>query len=63
MKALALFAAVSCAVAAPAQSGWRDLAGQPAPALDAETWLNTDGSPTLDSLKGKVWLLYFFATT
>lgn len=62
MKSLAVLAA-TFAVAAPAQSGWLDLAGQPAPALDAETWLNADGSPTLDELEGKVWLLYFFATT
>lgn len=47
----------------PAQDGWKDLTGKPVPELKVASWLNTDGKqPTNVSLKGKVWLLEFFAT-
>ena len=46
-----------------AQSGWKTLDGQPAPAVTASDWINADGEPSVSALKGKVWLLYFFATT
>jgi hypothetical protein len=50
--------------AATAQSGWKSLIGEPVPALTADSWLNVDGeAPSLAALKGKVWLLEFFATT
>lgn len=40
--------------------GWRDLAGQPAPAITASRWLNVEGgSVTPKTLKGRVWLLNF----
>ena len=43
--------------------GWKDLTGKPVPPVKVERWLNTDGaSPTADELRGKVWLLEFFAT-
>ena len=51
------------AAAVSAQSGWKTLDGQPAPALQAADWIHAEGSPSVSSLKGKVWLLYFFATT
>ncbi len=43
--------------------GWKKLDGKRVPALEASDWLNVEGeTPTLESLKGKVWLLEFFAT-
>ena len=46
-----------------AQDGWRDLKGEVVPEIDARRWLNTqERMPTRDSMKGKVWLLEFFAT-
>ena len=46
-----------------AQPGWKPLVGERVPALEAESWLNAgENAPTLDKLKGKVWLLQFFAT-
>jgi len=42
---------------------WRDLQGTIVPKISAEHWFNTDGTtPTSESLRGKVWLLQFFAT-
>jgi hypothetical protein len=42
---------------------WLELNGQPAPEVTAARWLNTGGeTPNLASLKGKVWILKFFAT-
>lgn len=56
-----LFLLVACL---PAQGGWKDLTGKLVPELKVAHWLNTDGKqPTAASLKGKVWLLEFFATT
>lgn len=34
--------------------------GQPAPMLKAEGWLN-GAAPTADAVKGKVWVVDFFA--
>ena len=46
-----------------AQSGWKDLTGKPVPAVTAAAWLNTNGQkPTSTTMKGKVWLIEFFAT-
>ncbi len=48
----------------PAQDGWKDLTGKPMLELTVTSWLNTgDKQPTTALLKGKVWLLEFFATT
>ena len=51
--------------AAPCQGGWKNLTGKRVPAIHADDWLNTDKNdrPSSKSLKGKVWLLEFFATT
>ena len=62
-------AAVGCiaalfASALPAQSAWKDLIDQSAPAIHADDWLNVAaGQSSPADLEGKVWLLYFFATT
>ncbi len=59
-------AAVSLLLAAAlsAQGGWKDLRGKQVPEIRVQKWLNTDGQePTSATLKGKVWLLQFFATT
>ncbi len=61
MRVLPLLLALSAPLAG--QSGWRDLTGQPVPELQVEEWLNAEvEAPTAASLKGKVWLLEFFAT-
>jgi hypothetical protein len=64
---LCTFGAVLPALFAPslgAQTAWKNLAGQPMPAIRGSNWLNTDGSPvTTEALLGKVWLFEFFATT
>jgi len=68
-----LFAALAGAVAGRAQDvvtvedeaavGWKSLSGQEPFAISATTWLNTgDEVPTPESLRGKVWMLEFFAT-
>jgi len=61
MRRLAIAtAAVVLLVSSATAGGWRDLAGQPAPAISAARWLNVEGDPvTLESLKGRVWLLNF----
>lgn len=48
----------------PAQDGWRDLTGKPVPYFETVAWLNVDGTaPTLASLRNRVWLLKFTAST
>ncbi len=65
---LASIVQLTCVPAIAAQSGWKKLDGQAVPAIFAgeviaEEWLNTGGkAPTAATLKGKVWLLEFFAT-
>ena len=40
--------------------GWKDLVGRECPAITVEKWFNTDGqTPTVESLRGKVWILEF----
>jgi len=42
---------------------WRDLEGEAVPEITASQWFNTNQQePTVESLRGKVWLLEFFAT-
>jgi hypothetical protein len=64
---LRTIAALLPAFAAPslaAQTAWKDLVGQPMPAIHGSDWLNADGSEvTTAALLGKVWLFKFFATT
>ena len=64
MRRYALPLALLVALSAPVLAqGWKKLDGEMAPALAAKEWLNTDGaSPSLGSLRGKVWLLEFFST-
>jgi hypothetical protein len=52
------------ALAAPARAeGWKKLDGQKVPDFQAKEWFNTgDQAPTAADLRGKVWLLEFFAT-
>ena len=52
--------AFAAALAAQPQ-GWKELAGQDAPAFEAKEWLNKgEAEPDRDMLLGKVWLLFFF---
>ncbi len=51
------------ALTLPAADGWKDLTGDPAPALEAKKWLNAGSTlPSLEELRGNVVLLEFFAT-
>ena len=44
--------------------GWRSYARMPCPDVSSRTWLNTNGTrPTNASLRGKVWMLWFFGET
>ncbi len=46
-----------------AQSAWKNLDGKAVPQVAAAAWLNTKGAqPTSTTLRGKVWLIEFFAT-
>ncbi len=60
------FLAVLCAAAflAPAaRADWRNFDNEIVPLLQADTWLNTGkATPTAADLRGKVYLLEFFAT-
>ncbi len=61
---LTLISVLAAGAVLPAQSGWLDLTGTAAPPIVAEHWLNTANErPSAGALKGKVWLLEFFATT
>jgi len=58
---IALLGAFALPVAA--QSGWKKLDGQRAPAITAKEWLNAGkNAPAAKELRGKVILLEFFAT-
>jgi len=51
------------AVAATAAADWQKMDGQAAPNISAKEWLNTGKLvPTTADLRGKVYLLEFFAT-
>lgn len=65
MKTIAsCLAVVSALATTTAQGGWKNLTGKPVPKITATKWLNTSGQKVdRDNLKGKVWLLEFFATT
>jgi len=64
MRALVLAAAIAALSAAEPQGGWKRLVGQEVPPIAAKSWMNTgEETPGLDTLKGKVWLIEFFATT
>jgi hypothetical protein len=58
-----LVLALAGAAAATAQAEWRDMNGQKVEALVAGEWFNVgDNAPTPADLRGKVWILEFFAT-
>ncbi|NJN14581.1 MAG: hypothetical protein HC813_02860 [Planctomycetes bacterium] len=60
MTALALLAAFSMPALA---EGWKKLEGQRVPEFTAKTWLNTGKEePNAALLRGKVYILEFFAT-
>lgn len=51
-------------LALPATAEWAKLDGQKVPEITPREWLNTgDEQPTAADLRGKVYLLEFFATT
>ena len=51
------------ALSLTARSEWNQLSGQAAPEFSAEVWFNTGRYvPTASDLRGKVYLLEFFAT-
>ncbi len=46
--------------ASAAAGGWRNFDGRAAPEITASQWLHVpEGSASLESLEGKVWLLNF----
>lgn len=62
MRSLFLIAALLAAAGA-ARAEWRKLDGQKAPSVVAKEWINTGKeTPGNSELRGKVWLLEFFAT-
>lgn len=63
MRTTAMSIVMLAALAANAQAGWRSMDGERAPEISAKTWLNTGrNAPTTADLRGKVYLLEFFAT-
>ena len=51
------------ALAATAQADWLSMSGERAPEISAKTWLNAGKkAPSNTDLRGKVYLLEFFAT-
>lgn len=63
MRTLTMAMLMAATLAATARADWRTMNGERAPAFSAETWLNTGKtSPTAADLRGKVYLLEFFAT-
>jgi hypothetical protein len=63
MRRVALSLLVVGFLATPAAAGWKNLTGQPVPPISAKEWLNTDRyTPSVADLRGKVYLIEFFAT-
>jgi len=63
MRILTTTLLLLAALAPAARAEWRKMDGQRVPMLTADEWLNTGKlTPTLADLRGKVWLLEFFAT-
>lgn len=63
MRSLCLALPLALTSPVAAQDGWLDLRGQPVPEIVVEEWLNVDGKVSgVADLRGKVWLLEFFAT-
>ena len=63
MRRLATKMLMLAALAATAQADWLSMNGERAPEISAKTWLNTGkNAPSNADLRGKVYLLEFFAT-
>ena len=62
-RASALGCAVLALAASPALArDWKHLDGKPVPEISISDWLNTDGVEGVADLRGKVFLIEFFAT-
>jgi len=63
MKRTLLTLAALAFLATPGMAGWKNLDGQKVPDFTAKEWMNTGKqAPSAASLRGKVYLLEFFAT-
>jgi len=63
MRTGLIAAAAVAALTFPAFAGWKNLDGRKVPEFTAKEWLNTGkDAPSAASLRGKVYLLEFFAT-
>lgn len=63
MSRLPLALVLVAAAAATAHAEWRNLSGRKVDALVAQEWFNVgEKAPTPADLRGKVWILEFFAT-
>ena len=61
-RTLATMAALALATAA-SRADWRNFDGMPVPGVSASEWINTGKEkPDAPSLRGKVYILEFFAT-
>ncbi len=65
MNKFALSLLAAGLLALPAQAEWNKFDGQSVPLLTADTWLNTAKrfQPSAAVLRGKVYIIKFFATT
>ena len=64
MRTFMLALAASALLALPAQAEWKKMNGEKVPGgITAKEWINTGKfTPTNADLRGKVYLLEFFAT-
>ncbi len=64
MRRILIGLAAAATLAAPASAeGWKDLTGQKVPDISAKEWFNAgDKAPSVEDLRGTVWILEFFAT-
>ena len=63
MRTGLIAAAAVAALTFPAFAGWKNLDGRKVPEFTAKEWLNTDRyTPSVADLRGKVYLIEFFAT-
>ena len=63
MRGLAVRMLMLASLAATAQADWLSMNGERAPEISAKTWLNAGKkAPSNADLRGKVYLLEFFAT-
>ena len=64
MRKLSYALLMSALLALPVHAEWNKMDGQPVPVISGDAWLNLgkEKPPTTKTLKGKVYLLEFFAT-